>query len=69
MDVREIKEMMPEAEVYSVTPDARYIIVQKRSRIAKGQAEDIANGIFAALGIRCVLIVTDEAPKIFELKE
>lgn len=69
MLIEELKKIIPEeAEVYSVTPNARYVIMQKRGKITRREAEDIVNRL-RTLSISACVIVAEELPRIFEFKD
>lgn len=68
MKVEEIKALVPEAEVITLLPEARYLILAKRRNISPSQALEIPRAL-SSIGIRAALLIADEFPSIFELKE
>lgn len=67
MTVEEIKAKLPEAEVYSLNPDSRYLIVADATKISHMAAE----GLLKMVPNAGVLFVADpeNAIRILEIKE
>lgn len=68
--VAEIKAMLPEANVYRLDPDCRYIVLAD-PRFVSGEAIAEMGDRFRKTGIRASIVVVigvEEAVKLLELK-
>lgn len=71
MTVQEIKAKIPEAEVYELSPDAKYIICVKNNALSVIGMESFRQSLVAA-GIKALLVVHHhnvDALRLLEVKD
>jgi hypothetical protein len=69
MTVAEIKAKLPEAEVYELLPDARYIIVLDREKISQESVQSILSLMQDLRGIFLRINDPEGAIRILEMKD
>ena len=71
MNIAEIKAKLPEAEVYEIDLNSRYIILVDRRQVSMDKVQSCADG-FGKLGVHGVFVFVDDplsAMKILEVKD
>lgn len=68
MKVEEIKAKLPEADVYELRPDSKYLIVASRHDISRRMAQAVAKS-FAGLNINAAIIHVDDTASAIRLLE
>ena len=68
MTVEEIKAKLPEAEVYELRPDAKYLLVLDATNVSRSTVEGVLKG-FDGMGLGVMVLRVYDAPNAVRLLE